>query len=673
MDFERNATGFLQVDAAKFPLGFPDLTAYIHGLGLKAGLYTSKSALTCQGRAASCGHEVQDAALFASWEVDYVKEDSCGPCPLPPNAHNDTAAYIAMWEAIEQSGRPMVLTDEGRPDISAASRGGLGNALRVGHDINPTWISLLTLLDIAAPLWPYAHNASDARYGGFWNDIDMLVMGDGPDFLCDDASSPLGLTHCQSHFALWCALKAPLLLGTNISSLGPGALAVLSNAEALAISQDALGLQARRLAVQPPRSTLPGPSANDNAIVAVPCDSADPTQQWSLAPATPGGGQGKVFLAAAPCAAASQQLLGFSPATGALTSPAFPGVCLTALPLPRPWWGPSILEPCNASNPQQRWAFDAATGVLSSAITVQAPGACQAPPCPVCLSLPYAHSGPVVSACAPAPAPAAQVWAFAAAAGGGAPSQLVSLYAGGGGVVPGGTCAVAARNPLPPGSLSTRDASGAAWCVGWQSWPASFSIPCSNASGAWPPNGGYGVDWEAWDSGLFANASSATLFLGSTARPEPWQQWAGGPEPSSPGLWPHAVMTSGNGGGWRVDAGALASGAPVRFEWPYNLTDDDMVGGVASRSGYCMAVRSTGALEVWGGQLSGGRYVALLLNRSPAPDTITLHWAYLGLANSTRMAVRDVWAAADRGVAEGVYTAQDVPSHGTALLVLTPA
>ena len=514
----------------------------------------------------------------------------------------------------------------------------------------------------------------------------MLVMGDGPDFLCDDAGDPLGLTHCQSHFALWCALKAPLLLGTNLSALGPRSLAVLTNAEALAINQDPLGVQARRLAIQTPRSTLPGPSANDNAVVAVPCDSEDPTQHWTLTPTTtPSGvsGGGKQFLSAAPCASTpspqpQQQLFSLDPTTGAFTSPTNPGVCLTSLPSPRPWWGPAIFEPCNTSDTQQRWAFHAASGVLSGVITEESPP-CPTPPCPVCLSLPWAHSGPVVSPCSPTPASAAQVWslgrgggAMGGGGGGGSPSPLVSLYAGGGGVVPNSTCAVASRNPLPPGTLSTTDASGRTWCTNWQSWPASFSIPCTNTSGGWPPSQGWGVEWEFWDSGLFANTSAATLFLSSTVRPEPWQGWAGGPQPGSPGLWPHAVMTYGNGGGWRVDAGALGAGGKTQFFWPYNLTDDDMVGGVTSRSGYCMALRTTGALEVWGGALSGGRYVAVLLNRSPSADTITLDWNVLGLDNNVRMAVRDVWAGADRGSFASSFNAT-VPSHGTALLVLSPS
>ena len=118
-------------------------------------------------------------------------------------------------------------------------------------------------------------------------------------------------------------------------------------------------------------------------------------------------------------------------------------------------------------------------------------------------------------------------------------------------------------------------------------------------------------------------------------------------------------MTYGNGGGWRVDAGALGAGGKTQFFWPYNLTDDDMVGGVTSRSGYCMALRTT-------------RYVAVLLNRSPSADTITLDWNVLGLDNNVRMAVRDVWAGADRGSFASSFNAT-VPSHGTALLVLSPS
>ena len=64
----RSASGDLVPDPARFPNGWLPITKFIHGLGMKSGLYTSKSEYTCAGFAASCGNEMRDAALFASWE-----------------------------------------------------------------------------------------------------------------------------------------------------------------------------------------------------------------------------------------------------------------------------------------------------------------------------------------------------------------------------------------------------------------------------------------------------------------------------------------------------------------------------------------------------------------------------------------------------------------------------
>ena len=49
----------------------------LHVKGMKLGIYTDRGNTTCVGRPGSGGHEYQDAATFASWGVDYVKEDSC--------------------------------------------------------------------------------------------------------------------------------------------------------------------------------------------------------------------------------------------------------------------------------------------------------------------------------------------------------------------------------------------------------------------------------------------------------------------------------------------------------------------------------------------------------------------------------------------------------------------
>lgn len=66
-------TGSQVPDPSKFPSGFQSTIDYVHNKSLKFGLYTARGSLTCDHRAASCGHEALDAKTYASWLVDYVK------------------------------------------------------------------------------------------------------------------------------------------------------------------------------------------------------------------------------------------------------------------------------------------------------------------------------------------------------------------------------------------------------------------------------------------------------------------------------------------------------------------------------------------------------------------------------------------------------------------------
>ena len=52
------------------------LADYVHGKGLRFGLYTCAGTQTCQQRPGSYGFEEQDAASYASWGVDFVQ---CSP------------------------------------------------------------------------------------------------------------------------------------------------------------------------------------------------------------------------------------------------------------------------------------------------------------------------------------------------------------------------------------------------------------------------------------------------------------------------------------------------------------------------------------------------------------------------------------------------------------------
>lgn len=99
--------------------------------------------------------------------------------------------FLAHPPTSAASGRPMVLTVEGNPTDSLITNGGYGNAKRVGHDISPNWVgagdppdissmtcppphpppqlSMVSLVDIGSNLWPFAHNSTNATYGGWWN------------------------------------------------------------------------------------------------------------------------------------------------------------------------------------------------------------------------------------------------------------------------------------------------------------------------------------------------------------------------------------------------------------------------------------------------------------------------------------------------------------------------
>jgi alpha-galactosidase len=72
---QRDAAGNIQ-SSAKIP-DIKGLAQYIHGKGLKIGLYSSPGPTTCAGAVASYQHEDQDAATYAGWSMDYLKYDWC--------------------------------------------------------------------------------------------------------------------------------------------------------------------------------------------------------------------------------------------------------------------------------------------------------------------------------------------------------------------------------------------------------------------------------------------------------------------------------------------------------------------------------------------------------------------------------------------------------------------
>jgi alpha-galactosidase len=261
----RDASGVMHPNSK-----FPDMKAlgdYIHSKGLKFGIYSSPGNPSCPDpqpdgtfitfEDGAFGHEQQDADMYASWGVDYVKYDACSidaPSLIP--------AYQNMRAAIAKTGRPMIFSVSApagfpccpqAPWLWAPEVG--GNLWRTAHDgrdtrFPPDYDRIMTN--------GTAENGIESFAGpGHWNDPDILQIGDG------------GLTadEMKSHMSLWAILAAPLILGNDLTNMDAASFTALSASEIIAVDQDRAGIQGRRVSVSGSLEIWTRPLANGNTAV----------------------------------------------------------------------------------------------------------------------------------------------------------------------------------------------------------------------------------------------------------------------------------------------------------------------------------------------------------------------------------------------------------------------
>jgi alpha-galactosidase len=231
---------------------FPDMKGlgdYIHGKGLKFGIYSGPGPTTCQRLEASWQHELQDFQTFAKWGVDYLKYDWCGySSVLAPGETNQQLPvlkrpYQVGREALNKVARDIVysLCQYGWGNVWewGAEKGIEGNSWRTTGDITDTWESMSTI---------GFKQVGNSKYAspGHWNDPDMLVIGKvgwGPR-LRDSHLTP---NEQYIHITLWTLLASPLLLGNDLTQMDDFELGLVTNDEVLAVHQDPLGKAADRV------------------------------------------------------------------------------------------------------------------------------------------------------------------------------------------------------------------------------------------------------------------------------------------------------------------------------------------------------------------------------------------------------------------------------------------
>ena len=259
---------------------FPDMKgmiAYVHGKGLKFGIYSSPGPKTCAGYQGSFQHEEQDAKTYAGWGVDYLKYDWCSAGAVYQSA-SMPAVYAKMGQALLSSGRPIVfsLCEYGAMKVQDWGAKVGGNLWRTTGDIRDNWESMSNIG------FDQQNGLEDAAGPGHWNDPDMLEIGNG------------GMTTVEyrAHMSLWSMLAAPLIAGNDLRNIPPEILEILTNKEVIAIDQGTLGKQGKRVSKNGDLEVWSRPLAGGQYAVAL-FNRGQSAYKMTLRPADLGLGQFK--------------------------------------------------------------------------------------------------------------------------------------------------------------------------------------------------------------------------------------------------------------------------------------------------------------------------------------------------------------------------------------------
>ncbi len=239
--------------------GFKPLADYVHSLGLKFGVHlmrgiprqaveknlpvlgTNYHAQDIADRANICpwnpdmfgvdttkpgAQAYYDSvfALLAEWGVDYVKVDDIS---RPYLKHQDEIE--AVRHAIDHTGRPIVLSlSPGETALEAADHVARhANLWRISDDFWDRWLALREQFARLAA-W------NSHRQPGAWPDADMLPLGT---LVLGERTTRFTPDEQRTLMTLWCIARSPLMHGGDMTKTDPATLALLTNAEVLAVNQ----------------------------------------------------------------------------------------------------------------------------------------------------------------------------------------------------------------------------------------------------------------------------------------------------------------------------------------------------------------------------------------------------------------------------------------------------
>lgn len=274
--------------------GMKVVADYVHRLGLKFGIYVtpgiSKQAIRQNTPIQGTPYHARDIATatsqdnyncggmrgidyakpgaqaytdswankLASWGVDYVKLDGI---------RNSNVPDIRAWSiALARTGRPIRLdiTQGSFTTAIAETLERYANQWVFAPDIEcyeceqggssyplTSWANVSNRFDWVAECQPYG------RPGGF-NDYDSIEVGNGE----NDGLTP---DERRTQMSLWALGSSPFILGVDLTNLDPFDLALLKNADVLAVDQDSI--DASRIVDTSTQQVFAKIEANGDAIV----------------------------------------------------------------------------------------------------------------------------------------------------------------------------------------------------------------------------------------------------------------------------------------------------------------------------------------------------------------------------------------------------------------------
>jgi len=231
----RDSLGNILVNKERFPGGMKAIAEYIHSRGLKAGIYSDAGINTCASYwdkdtigvgMGLWGHDEKDLNLFLKeWDYDFIKVDWCGGQWL---GLDEETRYTEISDIIRRI-KPETVYNICRWKFPGKWALQVADSWRISGDISNTFGSIMHIVDLNADLWTYSSP-------GHVNDMDILQVGRGMSYEED-----------KTHFTMWCILNSPLLAGNDLTTMSDETLSILTNEEVIALNQDPLVYQARRL------------------------------------------------------------------------------------------------------------------------------------------------------------------------------------------------------------------------------------------------------------------------------------------------------------------------------------------------------------------------------------------------------------------------------------------